>query len=77
MSGCMSKRANEEKWRKTSGVSGLWGLQWSRKNRGMMRGAVAMNSEGANVKRARMVIWKAGDIRMPCRHMKIQGMQKA
>lgn len=50
MSGCMRKRIKDEKRRKAGGMSGPWGIQWRRKNTGMTRGAVAMNSREANVK---------------------------
>jgi len=50
MSGCMRKRIKEEKWRKAGGVTGSWDIQWSRKHRGMTRGAVAVSSRKENVK---------------------------
>lgn len=50
VSGCMRQRTKEEKWKKVAGIAGLWDIQWSTKNRGMTREAVAMNSREANAK---------------------------
>lgn len=49
VSGCMRQRT-KEKWKKVGGIAGLWDVQCSTKNRGMTRGAVAMNGREANAK---------------------------